>query len=119
MVVGNGRELCTLEGTGMSLLHSCDNRRCINPDHLRQGTYSDNQNDAYARGRRPFFGGHRNANAKLSETQALAILGDPRTQLKIATEYGISTSLVSAIQTGTAWRHLPRNATKRAQMNLR
>ena len=28
--------------------HTCDNRLCINPDHLYEGTYTDNLNDSYA-----------------------------------------------------------------------
>lgn len=32
-------------------LHSCDNPPCINPQHLRWGTNSDNMKDMYARGR--------------------------------------------------------------------
>jgi hypothetical protein len=37
---------------GMLILHSCDNRKCINPDHLRIGTYSDNLNDMWSKKRR-------------------------------------------------------------------
>ena len=33
------------------VLHSCDNRACCNPDHLRLGTHRDNMNDARLRGR--------------------------------------------------------------------
>lgn len=33
------------------VLHSCDNRKCVNPDHLRTGTQSDNVKDAVSRGR--------------------------------------------------------------------
>ena len=36
---------------GMMILHSCDNRRCVNPEHLRIGTAKDNAADAIARGR--------------------------------------------------------------------
>lgn len=32
-------------------LHSCHNRRCCNPDHLRWGDARDNHNDAVAAGR--------------------------------------------------------------------
>ena len=36
----------------MLVLHSCDNRQCINPDHLRVGTYKDNTKDMDSRNRR-------------------------------------------------------------------
>lgn len=34
-------------------LHSCDNRPCCNPAHLRWGTALDNETDKISRGRRP------------------------------------------------------------------
>lgn len=33
------------------VLHSCDNRACVNPAHLRVGTASDNTRDAFERKR--------------------------------------------------------------------
>lgn len=36
---------------GMMVLHSCDNRRCCNPKHLRIGTAKDNWQDAIERNR--------------------------------------------------------------------
>lgn len=41
---------------GQVIMHTCDNPGCINPDHLRLGTYSDNVNDCVAKGR--FRGGN-------------------------------------------------------------
>lgn len=46
-LVANGAE----PPAGMMVLHSCDNRLCINPSHLRAGTHQDNMNDMVSRGR--------------------------------------------------------------------
>lgn len=35
---------------GMLILHQCDNKSCVNPSHLKIGTYSQNLIEAYARG---------------------------------------------------------------------
>ena len=37
------------------VLHSCDNPKCCNPEHLRLGTATDNADDCVTRNRRPFF----------------------------------------------------------------
>lgn len=39
---------------GLSVLHSCDNRGCCNPDHLFLGTQDDNVKDCRAKGRDRF-----------------------------------------------------------------
>lgn len=37
--------------SGMVVRHTCDNSRCINPDHLVRGTQLENMQDKVARGR--------------------------------------------------------------------
>jgi hypothetical protein len=41
----SGREI----PNGMLALHKCDNRSCVNPNHLYVGTYSQNSKDTIAR----------------------------------------------------------------------
>src|SRR3990167_7169618 len=51
---------------GLWVLHHCDVRNCINPEHLYLGTHSDNTADMVNRGR---FNPERAAGAKLSWEQ--------------------------------------------------
>jgi hypothetical protein len=37
--------------SGLLVLHSCDNQRCVNPAHLRAGTQGENAREAVERGR--------------------------------------------------------------------
>lgn len=102
---------------GLKVLHKCDNRQCINPDHLFLGSSSDNLNDCYAKGRRSSHRGEANPFAKLTQARADAIRADSRTQAEIAADFQVSRQTVGAIKSGKAWRTA--NATRRAQMNLR
>ena len=41
---------------GLQVNHKCDNRACINPDHMFLGTQTDNIRDMIGKGRNRFYG---------------------------------------------------------------
>lgn len=92
---------------GLVAAHSpgiCHNRACVNPDHLREATESENQLDRSLDG--TDNRGARNGVAKLTEAEVMAIRTDIRPQSKIATEYGINQALVCRIKQRKAWAHV-------------
>ena len=95
---------------GAYVLHSCDNKKCVNPAHLRVGTPQDNMDDKMERGRGNPVQGINHPGAKLTEAQVLEIRAvysrGGRTQRSLATEYGIAQSLVSMIVNRRLWGHL-------------
>lgn len=60
---------------GLCVLHTCDIRHCVNPDHLFLGTKRDNSNDMIKKGRARHNGlkGPSNPNSKLTWKQARQI----------------------------------------------
>lgn len=92
---------------GKQLLHSCDNPRCVNPDHLSVGSSKDNHTDMKNKGRHLF--GERNPTVRLSEAQVIEIrklLAAGIVQKRIAVLYGVSQITISRINTRSRWAHL-------------
>jgi hypothetical protein len=86
----------------MDALHTCDNKMCVNPDHLYAGDHSQNMRDAYARGRKLPATGPRKPYAKLTDDEVNAIrLSSDRT-VALAKRYGASTHYISAIKNNRA-----------------
>jgi hypothetical protein len=92
----------------MCVCHTCDNRRCVNPDHLFLGSNAENSRDRNEKGRHSY--GDRSPRAKLSEEQVLEIhrlyKTGGNTAKKLAARYGVSDSTVRHISYGTRWAHV-------------
>jgi len=91
-------------GKGMHILHSCDNRLCCNPAHLRQGTHTDNMADMKKRKRCFRFKPHgrKLTKEKADEIRALSIAGRPKRA--IARMYNISPVHVRAVINMEYWK---------------
>ena len=96
---------------GMYILHSCDNRKCVTPDHLREGTNQENINDKVSRNRQSRLNGETNGNSKLTETQVLEIREkyanrEDFTQKALAAEYGVDERTIFRIVHNISWTHV-------------
>jgi hypothetical protein len=95
--------------TGMLVCPHCDTPGCVRPAHLFVGTAIDNNADRDRKGRtargipHPHFG-MANGRAKLTETQVKAIRGDPRRNVVIAQELGVTPTTISLIRHCKVWK---------------
>jgi hypothetical protein len=83
------------------VLHSCDVRACVNPDHLRLGTAADNKADQMARGRilRGECHPSRKLNrAQVDELRALRLKG--WTAKRLGDKFGITPTQACRIWLG-------------------
>lgn len=92
---------------GMCVCHRCDNRSCVNPDHLFLGTHADNSADMVAKGRstRGERGGHRS----LTEDDVFSIIDEYKdgvSRAAIAKKHGVAKSTIYHIMERRIWAHL-------------
>lgn len=93
----------------LHVLHTCDNRLCVNPKHLWLGTHAENMADKMEKGRHPR--GSQFGHAKLDEEDVRVILEERKagvTQRTLAELYGVTAQTISGIDRGLTWKHVPR-----------
>jgi predicted XRE-type DNA-binding protein len=94
---------------GTCVCHTCDNRKCVNPDHLFLGSHDENMHDMKSKGRAPRMQGEAHGQSKLTADQVREIRRlseEGLTQRAIANRFGISRPHVSYIVNGKYWAHL-------------
>lgn len=92
---------------GKLVCHKCDNRKCVNPDHLFLGSHSDNTNDMLMKNRHQK--GVDRKNHKLNpdvvrEIRKMRKIG--KIYKKIAKSFGVSYSIVRRICLRKMWKHV-------------
>lgn len=79
---------------GKSVLHMCDVRDCVNPEHLYSGTAADNMRDAKERGRL------NSKRTKLTPEQVMqirAMRNDGATKKEISEYFGVNQRAVQKV----------------------
>lgn len=93
---------------GAYVLHRCDVRHCVNPDHLFLGGHQDNMDDMAKKGRRAIISkpGESNGSAKLTAPDVVRIremLAAGVARSRVATAFGVTYSNVRMIHRGQTW----------------
>ena len=97
--------------SSLFVCHKCDNRACVNPDHLFLGTARDNVLDAFRKGRLepPSFHGEKHPLAKMTRLkvmEARRCWAAGQSAAELAGRFGVSTSTIRRIVSGKYWAHV-------------
>lgn len=95
----------------LHVLHKCDNRSCINIDHLFLGTHAENMKDMKEKKRcnPPTGFSHKRPMAKLTNEQVIEIknlLQRGYKQADIARDFKVSRQIISDISLNKTWQHI-------------
>ena len=95
---------------GLCIMHSCDNRKCVNPNHLSEGTLKDNSTDMVNKGRGNKPKGEKQHASKLTEKQVKEIREKysqgGTSYRKLGQEYGVHNSIICNIINYQLWAHI-------------
>lgn len=95
---------------GKVVMHTCDVRSCVNPQHLRLGTHEENMADMRAKKRGTY--GERSSTAILTEEAVRYIRsvywckGKRSNAPELAKKYGCSPGAVHKAARGESWSYL-------------
>jgi hypothetical protein len=91
----------------LCVLHSCDNMKCVNPKHLREGSSLENSQDKVARNRQTK--GEASPQAKMTETkviEARALSSKGFSIRRLAKLFGVNTKTMWQIVHRKTWKHV-------------
>jgi hypothetical protein len=95
---------------GLYVLHKCDNRKCVNPNHFFLGTYQDNSDDMYKKGRNVNLRGSKIGTSRFTESEIVEIKTDyfvnKMSTREISVKYSVNQTYVYQIIHGTVWGHV-------------
>jgi len=93
---------------GIFVCHKCDNRKCVNPEHLFIGTPHDNIKDCVRKNRNSRLEKHHTAKLNRDQVQQIKdlVLIHGMTRKEAAKIYGISGRNAGQIVKGEIWRGL-------------
>lgn len=89
---------------GLHIIHLCDNRRCISPNHLAAATHDANMADMKIKGRAPHGSKHPKSKLKPKDIPRIKELAERgRRHADIAKKYGVSRPTITKAVNGSTY----------------
>lgn len=92
---------------GLYVLHKCDNKKCVNPEHLFLGNQDINMKDMAKKDRHLY--GEKSPLSKLKEEEVKDIRSRKKyrgLQTDLAKEFNIDQTTISLILNNKIWKHI-------------
>jgi hypothetical protein len=92
-----------------SLMHTCDNPDCVNPNHLREGSQIENVSDMFRKNRQVDQKGEKNPRAILTTDQVRKIRDlkkEGKTNVELGNMFGVHFGTISNICIRKIWKHI-------------
>lgn len=91
---------------GSVVMHLCDNPKCVNVEHLRLGTQSENRKDCVDKGRANAPSGEAHYGSKLTAERVLFIRSSELPIRELAKMFGVSYQTAKDAKDGKTWRNI-------------
>lgn len=86
---------------GMVVAHACDNKLCVNPDHLWLATHKQNSEDMVQKNRQA--AGEKCGKSKLDKEQIDFIRESSLSHRQLGAMFGVSHANIGFIKRGATW----------------
>jgi len=92
----------------LQVLHTCDNPKCCNPNHLWVGTTQDNTQDKIIKGRARYLKGEELPQTKLTcfQVEIIRMLADTKeyTEIELGKMFSVSRGAINGIRLKRSWK---------------
>lgn len=94
---------------GMVIMHTCDVKACVNPEHLKLGTIADNNLDKIQKGGHGSAKGeaHKDAKLTIQKVKEIRLKSKQGISMRVLSkEYGVACSNIYNVVSNKSWKHV-------------